>query len=1015
VTPVKSIEPTIRTLRACLEDDAVLPAAAGAAQDYAQACAQADQRLGTISLMLDQGSDYQALQAAEQDPPLLDLVAMLSFGEEKAWQAFCEKHDLPVAARLDAKAVQKLEALYAKGISSNHPLYKDFRTAVMSRDDTKCLQILQTILKLNPADENAKKELQRLRNKKVQEDLDSLKEALKGDDEDRIATLTETIASDAPDEKLRRVEAFVQGDAVRQSLRKRQAEERVPLLVADAGARRLSTDWRAVGEILEEVDGLVREHGLQFSDPETQTQLDDLRRYFQTERDANAKKLLFDKSLRAFVAFVEELETRLLTGAGVTYDELADRDEKFVRYWKELEAYQLPVGRDILQRLRAAGQELRTRLEHMQRNRRLRNLTVAGVVLAMLVAVTAVGLHAWKAHSISGELSGYQTKETCAPAEQLIARLRSEEEWLLRWPYLQSRIEEVDTWCQASRQTEKQAHDSLLTLESSFEGDSTSVSPAQLTKGLDDAHDLIKQLPTDLAVNLENQFNALKTQVELYFTSRLEEVVSQTRDSVSELEGLSGEELSFEKLAAQGAASTVLIGEKLVPLEALLHPSVESLRLPADLESRILAQRQRLDQFKAEVEEFTDVRRETAAAESLDAYLQALRRWQDIQFVEAAPALKILDTPPTENGFLADVLAGGDEGVLQAILEDVSGRHMSPDAPVERDLNYLLALRDDEYLNRIYEVTGIDYSKGGRQFTVWSQGTLDEATIGAGNKRWSGRCFDPGVSDIAVIFSQMEFAKVSGSFGPTQGKGVIRTRLSSTSEFINSLQLERMTDEKGEIFRRSLLELYDEIAHNREANPIAKAYLMTTLEDMAAPRSTSWGFHLCPSLLADLRKLHLVLGKVSLRSEDWLSSDKRERFNKVLGELLGSFQNRSYLQEAQARRDLLKTAAKAGLTFAGYVETDLTLVVNKTGRIHRELWYLGRDEGKPMLYANPLADAPASGDYEAPKIDDALPLSPVFALPVDRKALLKRYREDLSSTGNDEAPLPDEAVFVNSP
>lgn len=1013
--PVKSIEPSIRTLRACLEDNAVLPSAPDAAQDYAQACAQAEQRLGTISLMLDQGSDYQALQAAEQDPPLLDLVALLSFGEEKAWQTFCEKHNLPVATRLDAKAVQKLEALYAKGISSNHPLYKDFRTAVMSRDDAKSLQILQTILKLNPTDENAKKELQRLNNKKLQEDLDLLREALKGDDEERIATLTETLSSEAADEKLRRMDAYVQGDAVRKALRKRQGEERVPGMLVDAGAHRLANDWRAVGEVLDEVDDLIQKHGLEFHDPSTQTQMDDLRRYFVAERDANAKKLLFDKSLRGFVAFVEELETRLLTGAGVTYDELADRDEKFVRFWKELEAYQLPVGNDTLQRLRAAGQELRARLEQMQRNRRLRNMAMAAVVLALLVAVTAVGLHAWKAHSISGELAGYQARETCVPAEQLIARLRSEEELLLRWPYLQSRIEEVDAWCQSARKTEKQTQDALLSLEASFEGDSTSMSPAQLTKGLDDARDLVKQLPTDLAVALENQFNTLKTRVELYFTSQLSDVVSRTRDSVAAVEQLTSEKLSFEQLASQAAESTLLIGEKLAPLEGLLQPSVESLRLPADLEARILSQRQRLDQFKADVDKFDEVRRETAAAETLDAYLQALRKWQDIQFVEAAPALKVLDTPPTEKGFLAGILAGGDEGVLQAILEDVSGRHMMPNTPLERDLNYLLALRDDEYLNRIYEITLVDYSKGGRQVTVWSQGDLQEATIGSGTKRWSGKCFDPAISEFAVMFGQMEFTKVSGGFGPPQGKGVIRKRLSSTSEFMNALQMERMTDEKGQVFRRSLLELFDEIAHNREASPIAKAYLMTTLEDMAGPRSSAWGFHLCPSLIADLRKLHQVLGKVSLRSEDWLSSGKRESFNKPLGELLGSLENRSYLQEAQARRDLLKTAAKAGLVFAGYVETDLTLVVNKTGRINAELWYLGRDERKPGLYTNPLADAPASGETSSVKIGDALPLSPVFALPVDRKALLKRYREDLSSNGNDEPALPDEAVFVNSP
>lgn len=147
---MKPLLQSIQTIRAALKDEAPPSSVEDAALRYAQFCTEAEQRLDRVAAMLEKGSDYQALQVAEEEPPLLDLVGTLSFGEEKNWQSFCELHGLKVAPRLNAKTVQSLEALYAKGISANHPLYKDFRAAVLSRDDDKSLKIVRTILKPIP-------------------------------------------------------------------------------------------------------------------------------------------------------------------------------------------------------------------------------------------------------------------------------------------------------------------------------------------------------------------------------------------------------------------------------------------------------------------------------------------------------------------------------------------------------------------------------------------------------------------------------------------------------------------------------------------------------------------------------------------------------------------------------------------------------------------------------------------------------------------------------------------------
>src|SRR5271155_648424 len=99
------------------------------AAEYARICQEANQRLDSCAAMISQGSEYQALQLAETEPALLDLIGTLSFAEMREWSEFCSAQGLPVASCFDGKAVQTLDQLYAKGITANHPLYKDYRSA----------------------------------------------------------------------------------------------------------------------------------------------------------------------------------------------------------------------------------------------------------------------------------------------------------------------------------------------------------------------------------------------------------------------------------------------------------------------------------------------------------------------------------------------------------------------------------------------------------------------------------------------------------------------------------------------------------------------------------------------------------------------------------------------------------------------------------------------------------------------------------------------------------------------
>lgn len=189
---------------------------------------------------------------------------------------------------------------------------------------------------------------------------------------------------------------------------------------------------------------------------------------------------------------------------------------------------------------------------------------------------------------------------------------------------------------------------------------------------------------------------------------------------------------------------------------------------------------------------------------------------------------------------------------------------------------------------------------------------------------------------------------------------------------------------------------------------------MGRLESLMLHQAHAWGLHLCPSLCADLRELHQILGASSLRSEDWLVAAKRDKLAAPLDAFFNRCAGRSYLDEAVSQRVLLRDAALAGVRFGGYVEMDSSLVLNQAGRATKELWVLAKDGGRPQMVLNPKAENPAA---DAGKLvsKEALPLSPVFFIPLQHGRLPFKREADLAGTRPDQNPRPLETASLTPP
>jgi hypothetical protein len=234
------------------------------AGEYAALCLRARERLEQCATLVRGGNEHAAFQAAEAEPDLLGLCALLSFAESDRWHALCRERGLPAGFPLDGQHVLAIESLYGRVIGESHPLYRDYRDAIRRRDEDRALAVLRSIVRINPDDPNAQSELARLSAKFLRESLG------------RVGALfAEGRAAEAA-ELMQRMERFganeLSGEprwddarARRATWLRANAADQAAKLVAEATEARAGGHWEACAAALGRTRALERDHQLNLS------------------------------------------------------------------------------------------------------------------------------------------------------------------------------------------------------------------------------------------------------------------------------------------------------------------------------------------------------------------------------------------------------------------------------------------------------------------------------------------------------------------------------------------------------------------------------------------------------------------------------------------------------------------------------------------------------------------------------------------------------------------------------
>jgi hypothetical protein len=365
------------------------------AGEYAALCLRARERLEQCATLVRGGNEHAAFQAAEAEPDLLGLCALLSFAESDRWHALCRERGLPAGFPLDGQHVLAVESLYGRVIGESHPLYRDYRDAIRRRDEDRALSVLRSIVRINPDDPNALSELARLSAKFLRESLG------------RVGALFNDGRASEAVELMQRMERFGANDlageprwdearARRAAWLRANAGEQAAGLVAEAGLAREGGHWEACAAALGRTRALERDHHLNLT-------AGLLAR--MTELEAWAGELAAtaeaEAALRSAVANLL-VEWQLLGQEAARGSSPAILIVRLSAWLERASAHAERLPEGLLREARALRQATRTRL-----NRRYLILTSSWVFGLLLVvgAVVAVNFQRQQEEETLGRLS----------------------------------------------------------------------------------------------------------------------------------------------------------------------------------------------------------------------------------------------------------------------------------------------------------------------------------------------------------------------------------------------------------------------------------------------------------------------------------------------------------------------------------------------------------------------------------------------------------------------------------
>jgi len=169
-----------------LKPDANLALISQDASEYARLVDSVNLRIDQILAMYEARDLYQAMQLSEAEPPLMEVITMLSFKDLPAWRDLVESQNIEKFPEIKRRALPILNDLFTENIGNLGEYWDEFNGCMIKEDNAGALNIIQQILKIAPGDQNAKDNLEALEKLNFKNRFERLTEALQVNDQSAV-------------------------------------------------------------------------------------------------------------------------------------------------------------------------------------------------------------------------------------------------------------------------------------------------------------------------------------------------------------------------------------------------------------------------------------------------------------------------------------------------------------------------------------------------------------------------------------------------------------------------------------------------------------------------------------------------------------------------------------------------------------------------------------------------------------------------------------------------------------
>ncbi len=978
------------SIRGLLDGRPCSAAAEVLALEYARQCREVNERLGKIGLMLEGGGEIQALQLAEQPPGVVDTALGLSFGGESAWQEFCRDHGHEVAPLIDVRTLESLLAMQGKGLASNHPLYRDYRAAVSSRDDERAHGLIRIIAKMNPGDDNAVKELKRLQRKALQAALTHLRANLEQGDDPLLVAMDQVEAAGMAEDYEESPE-WKQAVGVRNRVRRTAARLRMPGALQQAEENLNVGEWRQAAVLHGEYSILASTYGL----GDEQADLEERARCIEValeQHRAEAERVAKCRHLvKEMEGIADDVETRMVTPLGLSTDFAGPLVEDLARKLRLFESMRGEFPNSSRMRIEAARAQLTQAVERAERSKRFRLVGGLAAAVVFLLAVTGTGVLAFRASGDADSLVSLRDKQSASGVRDLVKRIKNEEPILLKFPRLATEVAQSSQWLTAVDANRLLVDRELEALELARGADFGAFLSPDLFDRLEETGALVSKLPPDLAADASARLTVLRNDGERVLMKRQEENDKLARAIWPKWSGI------LESLALDGPAAET--GRLLEPAEGELAPFLKLaslkhplLQLPVSTASLIADIDSRIRQMQDRVEASNRALALLEGAETAPAYHDAVAQLASCSFSEGAAAQRIIDTWPDDERLKAYLVFRGDLVALKAAANDMVGVMPVPEAAVAQDREVISTLSSNDVLNNLW---GVEWKNSkGVHLKCLSQGALVRDVNGGLKGKVANY---PKLTSESLKFFDADIATYDGNV-------VLSNQPTETAEMMARLGLKSLLDDTGTKFKSSVLPLLDFVSNDPKAKPLAKAYVWRQLLRLVRNhQKEEWGLHYCPDLMDDIRQFEELETKAPLTDSTWLL-EKTPDDASIWEQYFVTRAKRSSFSELRKTHAAAAAVIPGSVDLAGHVSADGTIVVRPSavGRLLLAVCDLG--DGVHKLKVCGMIDARSPQFTPMLKVS---PLSPLLAinLPEDSlKFLMAIHRNSAEKAPNLKQP-----------